>query len=410
MLAVAFIRLMQQARLDRAAGLQRREQSFRRFIKEAVEASPFHAERCRRAGVRYGELGTPEELCRLPLMERADLCEQLEQVAATTVPVAKRRELRTSGSCGMPLKIWVGHHDRTMRQALQLRARWAAGRRPLWREAVIGTHGGDAGAHRSIRRGRSLYLSALEEPEQIARALRAFGPDYLVALPSALIDLGESPGIHPKLITTGAEVLDPGVREVIERRFGAPVRDIYGTIETGLLAFQCRTGEGYHLNEDEVYFEMLPADDRLDGMYELVVTPLFARATPLVRYRSGDLVRPLPGRCSCGMWMARIASIEGRRDDWCVRPDGRRVAPAAIRAIFRRDEPFMQYHVTQAPDGAVRLQLAGTPASEQHVRTLADALSNLVGRPVNLEVLASLPRDASGKRRAIRRLQGKLAA
>jgi len=406
-----FVRLLRQARGDAEVARRRKMRSFHRFVAEAIATSPFHLERCRGAGLTLRDLQTPDALSALPIMERADVAERLDEIASTGTPVRRRHELRTSGSSGVPLKIWVGDRERSVRQALQLRARWLAGRRPLQREAIVGSH--VPGGHRQRRAAfsRSLYLSALEPPCEIAAALRAFAPDYLVAFPSTLAELGEDPGVAPKLITTGAEVLEPQVRRLLERRFAAPVRDIYGAIETGLLAFQCAAGDGYHLNDDEIHFEWLPCEGREDdGLHELVVTPLFARATPLVRYRLGDLVRRLPGRCSCGSWLPRIAAIEGRCDDWLTRPDGRRVPPAAIRALFRRDEPLVQYRVIQAADGQLSLQLADTSGAGNAAARLSEALTALVGRASKVEVLAELPRNPSGKRRAIRRLPADAAA
>jgi phenylacetate-CoA ligase len=406
---IHFLRLLRQARLDREVAYRRKMRAIRRFVEEAIETSPFHRERWRRAGLTARDLQGPDALSALPLMERADVATQLDEIASTAVAPARRRELRTSGSSGMPLRVWVGDHEQSVRQALQLRARWLAGRRPLLREAIIGSHQGTPRRSRPPAFRRSLYLSALDAPADIAAALRAFAPDYVVAFPSTLLELGENAGVRPALITTGAEVLEPEVRGLLERRFGAPVRDIYGAIETGLLAFECASGKGYHLNDDEIHFEWLPAERPADGLHELVVTPLFARATPLVRYRLGDLVRRLPGRCPCGSWLPRIAAIEGRRDDWLVRPDGRRVPPAAIRALFRCGEPLVQYRVTQDADGELHLELAGPFRSGNGVPALVSPLADLLARRVHVQVRSYLPPDPSGKRRAIRRLAGEAA-
>ncbi len=398
-IGLELLRLTRQTRLNALSLRQHRTQAFRRFVTEALVHSRFHRQRLAAVGLDVADLTEPDQLSALPVMEREDLRSQPEAIANTAVPVSRRRELRTSGSSGVPLCYWVTPEEQATRHALHLRACRLAGRRLLDREAVIGST-----PPPSIRRQlwqRSIYLSALVHPVTLRSVLSAFAPDHLIAFPSTLMELGEEPGWRPKLVTTGSEVLEPSVRRALETRFGAPVRDIYGSIETGLLAFQCSSGDGYHLNEDEVIFEWLPA---ADGVSEVVVTPLHARAMPLVRYRLGDLLRPLGGACPCGSTLARIASIEGRRDDWLLRPDGCRVPPGAVRVLFRRGERLFRYRVTQDERGDVLLELAAERGAEADVGRLGLDLASILGRPVQLEIRCFLPPDASGKLCAIRRI------
>jgi phenylacetate-CoA ligase len=394
--------LMSQA--HRPPTWERRSRQLRRFAEITLTRSRFHRARLAQCGLQPRELGEPGALASLPVMEREELVNQLPDIL-TESDTNGCKELWTSGSSGRPLRTWISAREARVRQALHLRSRLLAGRRLFCREAVIGSFAASRGRRASSGIfGPNLYLSAHLDTTELKRELQAFGPDYLVAFPSTLLRLGDPRGISPRLITTGSEVLERDVREILEARFRAPVRDIYGAIETGLLAFQCAEGEGYHLNEDVVHFEFRPAANGAEGVYEILVTPLYGCVVPLVRYRLGDLVRLEMAPCRCGIRLPRISAIDGRSDDWLLRPDGREVPPSAIRSLFRGHDRPLQYRITQNSDATVCLELSTDAAGSKFAAQLANELRGIVGQTVELLETPSIVPEQSGKTRAIRRL------
>jgi phenylacetate-CoA ligase len=385
---------------DPALIARSKKNALRTFAERILSRSQFHVERLAEAGLSPPSLRHPDQIGALPIMERSDLMNRLDEIAIRPNTRKSWRELRTSGSSGNTLCTWVTRREAAIRQALHLRSRILAGRKFWHRGAVIGSQAVNAGPA-AKRNWRGIYLSAADDPRALLPELRRLMPDYLVAFPSTLLRMGADHGLRPKLITTGSEVLDIETRELIESRFRAPVRDIYGAIETGLLAFQCSEGRGYHLNEDLVHFEFLPSSSDPD-LAEVLVTPLYAEAVPLVRYRLGDRVRLGNQSCRCGSALPTIASIEGRRDDWLLRPDGREIAPAAVRAIFRACGRPLSYRVTQVDGHGVYLEL-DLYGDSILIANLQRTLAEMCGWPVELRN-GHIEPDPSGKLRAIRRV------
>ena len=126
--------------------------------------------------------------------------------------------------------------------------------------------------------------------------LIAFRPEILVAPPKVLRRLAEDGvlgGVEP---FSGAEVLDPIDREIIEQASGRRVREIYMATE-GLFAVGCRHGT-LHLAEDVVRFEWEPVAG--SGLVVPVVTDMVRRVQPMIRYRMNDLLELSQAACPCG--------------------------------------------------------------------------------------------------------------
>ncbi|HVO72801.1 MAG TPA: hypothetical protein VMT35_02150, partial [Ignavibacteriaceae bacterium] len=132
----------------------------------------------------------------------------------------------------------------------------------------------------------------------------------------------------PRLIFTDSEILPPEVRENIENAFGAPVIDIYGTWETGNIAFECSCRKGYHIALDSVIMEFLKdgkhAEPDEDG--EMVVTVLNNYSTPFIRYNLLDIAAYTNEQCPCGRTFPLMTRIKGRKNDYMISGDGKKIS------------------------------------------------------------------------------------
>lgn len=189
--------------------------------------------------------------------------------------------------------------------------------------------------------------------------LADFQPTVIVAPPKFLRALSESDtAVAPERVFSGAEVLDPEDRRIIEARFGITLREIYMATE-GLFAIACEHGT-LHLLEDQVAFEF----QTIDGSDRLV-TPLitdFSRETQvMVRYRMNDVLELTDMPCPCRAPHRAIKQIHGRCDDIFTLPSyGRpvRVTPDVIRnAVLRADQRISDFRVTQIARNKVLLEL-----------------------------------------------------
>lgn len=151
-----------------------------------------------------------------------------------------------------------------------------------------------------------------------ADELAQFAPDTIVAPPKVLRYLASTGKLPARHIFSGAEVLDPLDRELIESETGHKVREIYMATE-GLLGVACPHGT-LHLAEDAVAFEWERADDK-SKLVSPIITDFTRRAQIMARYRMNDLLELSTEICRCGSPLQAVNRIEGRQDDIFLLPN-----------------------------------------------------------------------------------------
>jgi phenylacetate-CoA ligase len=203
----------------------------------------------------------------------------------------------------------------------------------------------------------------------------------------------------------------PATRERIERSWGARVIDHHGLTETGPLSFECWENPGFlHLNESEFICEVLdpasgvPLPDGQRG--ELVVTNLGRTASPVIRYRTGDIVVKRSESCVCGRTWARLeGGILARADDM-VNIRGVNVYPTSIESVVRSIPEIVEFRSTVSQPGVMRslsleIEVIGDASaiSAKLVRQLRSALGLTV--PVTIVEDGALPRFEMKARRFV---------
>lgn len=249
-------------------------------------------------------------------------------------------------------------------------------------------------------------------------ALNDFAPQIIVGPPSLLGFLADARvagtlRVCPERLISVAETLEPQDRVRLESVFGAPVGQVYQCTE-GLLAISCARG-ALHVQEDLValQYEPLPGDD---GRVTPVVTDLWRRTQPIIRYRLNDVLRLAPGRCPCGSPFQVLDAVEGRCDDVChfdgIDGEARPFFPDTIRRMILLASPQIDdYRATQERCGHLRIALAVPPgieftpvAAAVRASVLATLAQYHCRRP-DLTIEEGLPPAVPGaKRRRVARL------
>lgn len=199
----------------------------------------------------------------------------------------------------------------------------------------------------------------------IAQRLRDFNPQILrgqtsslTALAAKFLGAGEPPLANAKAVITGGEDLNWGARSMIERALGAPVYDSYGLREVGPIAWECNEHDGYHIDEDRVIVEIVnESGEPVDGeqVGEVAVTSLLSYSMPILRYRTGDEGSLTSTPCECGVQLARLQQLRGRREVYLTLPDGSLLHARHLWSIIEAF-PIAAYQIRQlARDRAVIL-------------------------------------------------------
>jgi len=182
-------------------------------------------------------------------------------------------------------------------------------------------------AFAELRTGRAdaPHLSVTSPLPEVVESLNRYLPELFLTYPSFVRRLVEEQEagrlrIRPTTICTSAETLSREVREMVHSTWDGRVLDTYGLTEGGLVGTECDAVAGIHMAEDLLLVEVADEANRAvppgTPGAKVLLTNLFNRALPLIRYEISDILTIADGVCECGRPDARIASIEGRREDY----------------------------------------------------------------------------------------------
>ncbi|WLT30233.1 hypothetical protein [Geothrix sp. PMB-07] len=218
--------------------------------------------------------------------------------------------------------------------------------------------------------------------------------------------MGDSPdAFHLETIIAISEKLPTPVRESLRARFGCKVVARYSNQENGILAQQCLDHDEYHLNTASYAFEFLQLDSDLPAMVgepaRMVVTDLFNRAMPMIRYDTGDVVIR-QASSTCGWATETLSDIEGRREDFIYDTQDRLLSPSVPGLYFWRFTQLKQIQFIQEGKGQYRIMLNG---ASEHYRDqeFIDLAKGFLGQDAVVFVthVDEIPMLASGKFKAI---------
>jgi len=419
--------------LDRRELSARQGERLTALISRIYGRNAFYTRKLDEAGVRVDALRLPEDLSKLPITTKAELI--ADQAAsppwgsALTEPIEHyTRYCQTSATSGRPLR-WIDTNESWQ---------WML---DCWKTVyhAAGVHAGDRvffpfsfgpflGFWTGFEAGCQLGLHCVPgggmSSQQRLAIIESIGVTVVCCTPTYALRLAEVAAAHgsgPALADSRVRLLivagEPGgnipaTRERIESLWGARVIDHHGATEVGPLSFECIEGPGFlHLNEAEYICEVLsPTSDAAvaDGEKgELVVTNLGRTASPVIRYRTGDLVVRRMAACACGRTWARVEGGVLARVDDMVAIRGVNVYPASIESVVRRFADVGEFRSTVSWTGSMRAlnldieALPGTADADGLAARVAHELRVALGLnvPVRLVEAGSLPRFEMKARR-----------
>jgi phenylacetate-CoA ligase len=423
-------------RVDRSALAALQGQRLQRLLARIYGSNRFYTSKLDQAGMRPDALELPRDLSRLPVTTKTELV--TDQIAhppwgtAFCEPIDQyTRYCQTSSTTGQPLR-WVDTNE-NWQWMLEC---W----KTVYRGARVDRHdriffpfsfgpflafwtafeaGCQIGAHCVPGGGMSSQLR-LAMIETIEPTVLCCTPTYALRLAEVAAEIRAD---HRPLSESSVRVLivagEPGgsipaTRERIERSWGARVIDHHGLTEVGPVSFECWEQPGFlHLNESEYVCEVLdPSTLEVvpDGQQgELVVTNLGRTLSPVIRYRTGDIVVRRSDPCRCGRTWARLeGGILARADDM-INVRGVNVYPSALESVVRRFDEVVEFRSTVRRAGAMRtlsLEIELVPHASDgsgiatHVsQQLREALGLTI--PVHVVESGSLPRFEMKARRLV---------
>ncbi|TFI29128.1 phenylacetate--CoA ligase PaaK [Streptomyces sp. 4R-3d] len=383
----------------------------RATLRHAYERVSFYREAFDAAGLRPDDCRSLADLARFPFTAKTDLRDNYPFGMFAVDQKDVRRIHASSGTTGRPTVVGYTQGDLDNWADVVARSIRAAGGRPGHKVHVAYGYGlftGGLGAHYGAERlGCTVIPASGGMTARQVQLITDFRPEIIMVTPSymlTLLDEFERQGVDPRTTSLkvgifGAEPWTQEMRREIEERFAIDAVDIYGLSEVmgpGVAQECVETKDGLHIWEDHFYpevvdpftGEVLPEGE--EG--ELVFTSLTKEAMPVIRYRTRDLTRLLPGTARV---FRRMEKVTGRTDDMVILR-GVNLFPTQIEEIVLRTAgvaPHFQLRLTR--DGrmdalTVRAEArAGATPQERTAaaRAIATAVKDGIGVSVGVEVV-----------------------
>jgi phenylacetate-CoA ligase len=383
-----------------------------RLVHEAYHHIPYYRDLFSALKFKPEAIQTAADLRKLPYLTKELVVANFDKLISLQKRTLFCKVAKTSGTTGSPARFIRSFNAINFENAA------------IWRQWKIA---GDSGKRRITLRGEVVVPMSQSKPpfwrfnpasrelimcgfhlnentfDAYLQKIMAFQPQILSSYPSnayALAKYFQQKKIthHFDAVFTSSETLSPGVRRFIEDTFQTRVYDWYGQAERVAAIGHCRQGT-YHIQEDYSLVELAP----MGQSFEIVGTHLFNEVMPLIRYKTGDLVKMNTQRpCECGSHFRTVAAITGRACDYILTPEGYRIS--AANHIFHGVENVLEGQLYQENTECLIIKVvAGSGFTEQNrAELLRNARENTSERMnIVVEEVDHIRRAPNGKFQSI---------
>lgn len=401
----------------RAIQLQR----LRSIIRHAYQHTQFYRETMDQIGIKPEDIHSIEDMQHLPVMSRADVKDHFSEMLVKGVDLSKCKVTHSSGTTGEPVEYAYDQEALNFARALKVREKLWCGVRPgdRWINIAMtrkrGGHQITGGNWRTFLKSyaaKGLDVDVIEDLTDQVDKIQKFAPTVLQAYPTSLHAVAlemrrqNITDWKPRLLFTVAELLGEDTRLLVREVFGMEIMDIYGLIEVGDVSWQCRKAGEYHINADAILVEFLNDGKPVapGEIGEIVVTSLYNKAMPLIRYRSSDAGRPSDGHCTCGCNLPMMKVVDGKMLDFLVLPDGKLVSPHVPKKALLFVSGILRFQIVQHTVKELDVLCEAAPDwNEGTPLQIENALRPIVGSEVRItpRQIERIERAKSGKIKVI---------
>lgn len=383
------------------------------MVEHAYRNTQFYRQKFNEAGIHPQDIQELNDLKKIPLTGKDEVREKgADSLVAHGYDERNCEVHLSSGSSGKMLRVLYDLENHQYENAVSYRYHLGQGVRP-WHRYYVQLH--DKTELENSRK-RSIMHRAMgvagELPDMVKIKLaQQYNPHVMGGHISCFISMGkiienqQITNIRPKIIIVGGELSLPVQRKYVERIFGGTTYDKYGSFEVKSIAWECRH-HTMHLDADSVLTEFLKDGEPVSPgeRGEVVVTNLWNKAMPFIRYRLGDIAVPSDKVCECGRTLPAMELIEGRMDDLIVLPSGTLLPPTAVIPLFFNMSHVLQFRVIQDKRNSIKIKIKPGPEYTDEVgQGLIQRMREVLGEPMDIEVerVETIEETGRGKYREV---------
>ena len=392
-------------------------------IRALISAGSFYGKKLEEAGV--GEIKTPEDFEKLPFSEKSDLRDAYPLGLMTAPEDEIVRIHSSSGTTGLPVIIpytakdvddWAIMFKRcyefagiTNTDRIQITPGYG-----LWTAGIGFQAGAEKLGAMVIPMGPGNTDKQLQMMMDMKSTVICATSSYALLLAEEIEKRGIGDKICLKKGVIGSERWGEKMRNRIKNELGIELYDIYGLTEIygPGIGINCKYDTGMHIWDDYLYLEIIDPQTGKnvpDGEWgEIVITTLVKEGAPLIRYRTHDLSRIIPGECPCGSKFPRIDVIQGRTDDM-MKIKGVNVFPNQIEEVLKSfTELSSEYqirisHLDGRDTMRIYVETTGEYDFDALAKRVAESVKSKIGFTPIVKVveLGLLPRSEKKTKRVI---------
>ncbi|WP_440955928.1 phenylacetate--CoA ligase family protein [Methanosarcina sp. Mfa9] len=397
------------------------------LLKRVADGSPFYQKKFREANVDIEEIETLEDLKKLPFTNKEELRDAYP-LGLQAVPDSDVVRIHSSsGTTGKPVIIPYTRKDVDVWAEMMMRCYMMAGLNNLdriqitpgyglWTAGIGFQLGAEKLGAMAVPTGPGNTEKQLEMMTDLKSTALASTSSYALLLAEEIEKRGIKDQIHLRVGIVGSERWSEKMRNRIESELGMETFDIYGLTEIygPGIGLDCSRHEGMHYWSDHLFFEIIDpitGEQLPDGsLGELVITTLTKEGAPLIRYRTRDLTRIIPGPCKCGCPFPRIDRILGRSDDR-IKFKAVNIYPGQVEDIIHNKVPGVssEYQIfltrKEGRDSMLfKVEIEGADDPDSKAKTeksLKKAFKDFIGVSVDVEAvkIGDLPRSMKKSKR-----------
>jgi len=364
---------------------------------------------------------TVQDLERLPIITKEDIQKRPEDFVRPGADISQCLEMHTSGSTGMPLKIYYGEKDDDFSKVNNLRSFIEAGYK--WGDSFVTISDPDWVANRYHRKNSAglqqrlnvfnpIDVNMRNSPSQIVDDIIKIGKcDVLYGYPTNIflvakeVERRGSKVIKPRIVVTNGELLEPRMREYINNVFDTKLYDFYTTEEFKRIAWECEQHEGYHIDMESVVLEFVKDGKQVPKgeRGEIIITSLYNYTMPLIRYRQGDIGIESTDVCACGRGLKLMKALEGRTDNFIINKKNELFSPQIFWSIFRHYFSMKKYQILQDSTGCIKVLYCKNPESnslERDIQEIEEKIKESLGYEMNID-FEEIESFGPGKRKSV---------
>ncbi len=392
-------------------------------IEALRKADNFYGKKLKEAGV--SKVSDAEEFKKLPFSEKADLRDAYPLGLMTAGEEEIVRIHSSSGTTGKPVIIPYTQKDVDDWAVMFKRCYEIAGITKLdriqitpgyglWTAGIGFQNGAEKLGAMVIPMGPGNTDKQLQMMQDMESTVLCSTSSYALLLTEEIEKRGIQDKIHLKKGVIGSERWSDKMKKTIAEGLGISLYDIYGLTEIygPGIAISCDEKNGMHYFDDYLYIEIIDpvtGENLPDGEWgEVVITTLVKEGAPLIRYRTHDLSRIIPGTCACGCKFPRLDTITGRTDDM-MKIKGVNVFPSQIEEVLHKfPEVSSEYqirisHLEGKDTMRLYVETNGTVDFMELSKRIAEKIKSAIGFTPLVKVVEEgvLPRSEKKTKRVI---------